>query len=195
MLRLDQQLPLTNASRGIPLRKMSTGRCWCSCWVLWLMLFAAASSSPAMAEPPNAQQTEHFEKHIRPLLVRHCYECHSGASNELKGGLRLDFKDAMLKGGDSGPAIVPGNANQSLLIAAVKHDGLEMPPGGKLAESEIRELSDWITQGAYDPRDHMPEASDVASETFEALYQARRQWWSLQPVRKSEQPDVESSEA
>lgn len=194
MLQHDQQLPLTNAPHRIRLRKMSTGCCRCSCWVLWLMLFAAASSSLAMAQPPNAQQTEHFEKHIRPLLVRHCYECHSGASNELKGGLRLDFKDGLLKGGDSGPAIVPGNARQSLLIAAVKYDGLEMPPGRKLAESEIFQLSNWISQGAYDPRDHMPETSDVATETFEALYQSRRQWWSLQPVRTPQQPRIDSSE-
>ena len=164
-------------------------------WVFGLALVAVVSSSPVMAQSPNSQQAEHFEKHIRPLLVRHCYECHSGGSNEVKGGLRLDFKNAVLKGGDTGPAIVPGNASESLLIAAVKHEGLEMPPGKKLAESEVRELSEWITQGAYDPREHMPEASDVANQTFEALYQSRRQWWSLQPITKSEPPRIENSES
>ncbi|MDA1230790.1 MAG: hypothetical protein O2856_08450 [Planctomycetota bacterium] len=144
MLRHDQQLPLANAPHRIRLRKVSSGGRKCSGWLLSLTFVAVVSGSTAMAQPPNAQQAEHFEKHIRPLLVRHCYECHSAASNEVKGGLRLDFKDALLKGGDSGPAIAPGNASQSLLIAAVKYDGLEMPPGKKLAESEIRELSDWI---------------------------------------------------
>lgn len=195
MLPNDQQRPFTNHSYRIRRRKLGYSCRRCFGWALWLALVAIVSSSPVMAQPPNSRQAEHFEKHIRPLLVRHCYECHSSGSNEIKGGLRLDFKDALLKGGDSGPAIVPGNASESLLIAAVKHDGLEMPPGKKLAEAEVRELSDWITQGAYDPREHMPDASSVANETFEALYQSRRQWWSLQQITKPEPPHVENSES
>ena len=195
MLPNDLQRPLANEPNWIHDWKLACDSRRCFGWALWLILVAAVSDPPVMAQPPDSQQAEHFEKHIRPLLVRHCYECHSGGSNEVKGGLRLDFKDALLKGGDSGPAIVPGNASESLLIAAVKHEGLEMPPGKKLAESEVRELSNWIAQGAYDPRDHMPKASDVASETFEALYQSRRQWWSLQPITQPEPPHVETSQS
>ena len=194
MLSNNLQRPLANDPYRIHRMKPACDSYGCIRWALWLAFVAVVSGSPAMAQPPNSQQAEQFEKHIRPLLVRHCYECHSGGSNEVKGGLRLDFKDAVLKGGDSGPAIVPGNASESLLITAVKHDGLEMPPGKKLAESEVRELSDWIAQGAYDPRDHMPTASDVANETFEALYQSRRQWWSLQPIAQPEPPHVEKSQ-
>lgn len=195
MLPNDQQRPSANQPYRIHLRKLAGQSRRFFCLAFALMFVAIVPGSPAMAQPPKTQQAEHFERHIRPLLVRHCYECHSGGSNELKGGLRLDFKDGLLNGGDSGPAVVPGNASESLLISAVKHDGLEMPPGKKLTESEIRELSDWITHGAYDPREHMPKASDVASETFEALYQSRRQWWSLQPITHPEPPGIAGAES
>ena len=194
MLPNDQQRPSAHEPYRMRRRKLRCQSRWLFDLAFTLAFAAALSSLTAMAQSPETQQAEHFEKHIRPLLVRHCYECHSGGSNELKGGLRLDFKDGLLKGGDSGPAILPGNAIESLLISAVKHDGLEMPPGRKLAESEIRELADWITQGAYDPREQMPKASDVANETFEALYQSRRQWWSLQPITKPKPPSIANSE-
>lgn len=195
MSRLDQQHRIAMASRpnvriyGFDRSRQSVGS------GLSVFLFAVVFCSTAAAQQLSSSQAEHFEKHVRPVLVRHCYECHSGGSNSLKGGLRLDFKDGLLKGGDSGPAIVPGNPDSSLIISAVNHDGLEMPPGKKLSDSEIRELSEWIAHGAYDPRDQMPEASDVAKETFEALYQSRRQWWSLQPITKHEPPHVENSES
>ena len=196
MLPNNLQRPLANEPYPIRRAKLRCVGCKCFCSVLLLALVAVLGvcGSPVMAQSPDSQRAEHFEKHIRPMLVRHCYECHSGGSNALKGGLRLDYKDGLLKGGDSGPAIVLGNASESLLIAAVKHDGLEMPPGKKLAEAEVREFTAWIEQGAYDPRDHMPKASDVGRETFEALYQARRQWWSLQPITHPEPPRVEKSQ-
>ena len=159
-----------------------------------LTVASAALCSSAIAQTNELHATEHFEKTIRPLLVRHCYECHSGASNKVKGGLRLDYRAAVLKGGDSGPAIVPGKPNESLLLATVKHDGLEMPPGKKLPSSEIDALVDWIEKGAFDPRDHAPDPNDVATETFESNYQVRRQWWSLQPVQAIEPPKLNTVE-
>jgi len=161
---------------------------------LMAMAVGAGMSSPCIAQDSPQQQIEYFEKRIRPLLVRHCYECHSGASNEVKGGLRLDSREAARAGGESGPAVVPGRPDDSLLLAAVKHDGLEMPPGRKLADSEIRELSEWIAQGAVDPRDVPPDASQLAAETFDAIYRDRRQWWSLQPVAKTAPPSLSASE-
>ena len=137
----------------------------------------------------NAQD-EFFEQKIRPLLVRHCYECHSGASNEIKGGLRLDYREAALKGGDSGPALKAGSPNDSLLLSAIRHEGLEMPPGKKLTAAEIQNVEEWIRSGAFDPRDHPPDPKAIASETFEALYQDRRQWWSLQPPVATEPAQV-----
>ncbi|MEJ7594452.1 MAG: DUF1549 domain-containing protein [Planctomycetaceae bacterium] len=194
MLRCNQQLLLVHDSHVSERRELWSCLCRVLCCVLCLIFTAAECCQVAVAQLPDPSQAERFEKHIRPLLVRHCYECHSAASSEVKGGLRLDYRDALLKGGESGPAIVPGSVSESLLLAAVKHEGLEMPPGKKLSESEIRDLSDWIAQGAIDPRDHAPDPKDVANETFESIYQVRRQWWSLQPIRKTEPPEFINSD-
>ena len=82
--------------------------------------------------PPD--QVEFFEKNIRPVLVEHCYKCHSVEAKKLKGGLAMDSRDGLRKGGDSGPAVVPGKPKESLLLKAVgyTHEGLRMPPKGKL---------------------------------------------------------------
>lgn len=149
---------------------------------------SAADEQPAPVIDDSARN-ELFEQKIRPLLVRHCYECHSGASNEVKGGLRLDYRDAVLKGGDSGPAVIPGSLDNSLLVSAIRHQGLEMPPGKKLTDAEVRDVEEWIRSGAFDPRDLPPDPKATASETFEALYQDRRQWWSLKPPVVTEPPN------
>src|SRR3954468_22421227 len=79
-----------------------------------------------------------FEKNIRPVLVAHCYQCHSASSKELKGELRLDTKEGIRKGGESGAALVPGKPDESLLIKALQHeDGLEMPPKEKLPDNVV----------------------------------------------------------
>ncbi|HVW38155.1 MAG TPA: c-type cytochrome domain-containing protein, partial [Pirellulales bacterium] len=92
------------------------------------LLLAFASAAPALAAKP--EEMEFFEKQVRPLLVARCYKCH-GPADEAKGGLRLVSRDAVLAGGDSGPAVVEGKPDESLLFEAVKHDGLKMPPDGK----------------------------------------------------------------
>ena len=169
-----------------------------SLWALTLALvipfvcsrLAVADEQPPAAAISDNARNEFFEQKIRPLLVRHCYECHSGASNEIKGSLRLDYREAVLKGGDSGPALKAGSPDDSLLLSAIRHDGLEMPPGKKLTDAEIRNVEEWIRAGAFDPRDHPPDPKAIASETFEALYQDRRQWWSLQPPVMTEPPQV-----
>src|SRR5262245_51838392 len=98
---------------------------------------AFAAESDAGAPLPDAAETELFEKEIRPLLVERCYQCH-GDLKEPKGNLSLLSREALLRGGDSGPAAVPGKPGESLLIAAINYDGLEMPPEGKkLSPPEI----------------------------------------------------------
>jgi Ca2+-binding EF-hand superfamily protein len=95
-----------------------------------------------------------FEKNIRPLLISKCYECHSADTKEPKGGLTLDTREGMRLGGESGPAVVPGDVAASLLASAVRHkDGLEMPPKEKLTEQQIATVVRWIEMGAPDPRD------------------------------------------
>ena len=99
---------------------------------------------------PTEQQF--FEKQVRPLLIKHCYQCHSSEAKILKGGLHLDSRGGWMKGGDSGPAIVPGEPDKSLLIEAIRYESLEMPPRGKLPDAEIGVLEKWVRMGSPDPR-------------------------------------------
>jgi hypothetical protein len=147
-----------------------------------------------LAQPGTADDAglEFFETRIRPVLVRQCYECHSSASPEPKGGLLLDNRDRARRGGESGPAVVPGNVDESLLIAAIKHDSFEMPPDGRLPDRVVLDFVKWIEIGAPDPRDKTPDPDDVAAQHWEALFQKRREWWSLQPVTNPSIPDVET---
>lgn len=191
MPQLTQQVRIVNRK---PISRLCTGFQGRSVFRVMralIFLWGTVVSLPSMAQDAPPERIEFFEKRIRPLLIRHCFECHSGASNELKGGLRLDSREAVLKGGESGPAVVPGKPEESLLLSAVKHEGLEMPPKRKLVDSEILDLSEWILHGAVDPRDHAPDASQLADETFDAIYQERRQWWSLQPIANTEPPALE----
>src|SRR5258706_10177218 len=89
--------------------------------VLFAVLFIAASRTGSSAADPPAGQIEFFENKIRPLFVEHCYSCHSEKAEKLKGGLRLDTPEGLLKGGSSGPVIVPGEPDASLLIKAVRY--------------------------------------------------------------------------
>ena len=96
-----------------------------------------------------------FESKIRPLLAGHCYECHSARSSEVKGGLRLDSRAGVQRGGDSGAVIVPGEPAKSLLIKALsyRNSDLQMPPTGRLSDDKIALLEEWIRRGAPDRRD------------------------------------------
>ena len=135
---------------------------------------------------------EFFEKKIRPVLAAECYECH-GAKKQ-KGGLRLDYRDGWRKGGDSGDAIVPGDAAGSLLIQAIRHDDpdLKMPAKApKLDDAVIADFAKWVNMGAPDPRD-APPAGDASQPSWADALVARRGWWSLQPIRKFEPPPVKA---
>lgn len=123
-----------------------------------------------------------FESKIRPVLVEHCYECHSVEAGKSKGGLMLDTRHGIRSGGDTGPAVVPGDAGKSLLITAIRHTDpdLEMPPKSpKLPNQVIADIEAWIAMGAPDPRESAAKAAgrppvDVASG---------RKFWSYQKPR------------
>src|SRR6187397_1843862 len=102
------------------------------------------------AEELSKEQIEFFEKHIRPVLVEHCYECHSAQSEKLNGKILLDNREASLKGGESGPGVVPGNPDASLVLQAMKYENFEMPPNGKLPAETIANFEQWIKDGAAD---------------------------------------------
>jgi len=124
-----------------------------------IVLLACTAGGVLGAAQPTAQQGEFFEKQIRPILAERCYECHS-AEKKQKGGLSLDTREATLKGGDTGPALVAGDPEKSLLIEAVryKNHDLQMPPKKRLTDGEVNALEDWVKMGAPDPRESAPVA-------------------------------------
>ncbi len=152
----------------------------------------AAPPENATAEPSRAG-VEFFEQKIRPLLVAQCYECHSAESKKLKGGLRLDSRDGWLKGGDTGAAIVPGDAEKSLLIKAVRYTDkdLQMPPKDKkLSATQIADLMAWVKMGAPDPRRQTATATAPAKSGL-SLEEGRR-FWAYQPVKMPPPPKVKN---
>lgn len=154
-----------------------------------LAVIFAAVGHIALAN--DAAKLEHFEKKIRPVLVAQCYSCHSAEAakgGKLKGDLQLDTRAALLAGGESGPAIVPGKPAESPLLAALKFEDLEMPPDGKLSDAVIADFEKWITDGAVDPRTGDAVASKKAINFDEA-----RQFWSFRPVAKHPAPAVKDS--
>ncbi|MDA1275597.1 MAG: DUF1549 domain-containing protein, partial [Verrucomicrobia bacterium] len=163
-----------------------TGAAWIGLGVLILSVQTALPASP--------EQLDFFEQRIRPTLVNECYECH-GAKKQ-KGGLRVDFRDGLLKGGDSGPALVPGDAKKSLLIQSIRHEAPDskMPKDRpQLPDAVIANFVTWVNQGAVDPRDQPPKASTATptdSAGWAATLEARKDWWSFQPVRKPAVPRV-----
>ena len=128
---------------------------------------------------------EFFEKRIRPVLVAECYKCHSAGSEKLKGGLRLDTREAALKGGESGrPAVVPGDVGKSSLIEAIRYtnDDLQMPPKKQLSREVVADFEAWIRAGAIDPR-----AEDAAAA---AAGKDPKKHWAFLPVRDVAAPKV-----
>jgi hypothetical protein len=161
-----------------------------------LLCTSILASAARADEAPSAEQLEFFEKKIRPILVTHCYECHSHEKQTKEGNLTVDSRPALLKGGDSGPAIVPGDPEKSLLIAAVRQldKDLKMPPDGKLSPTQIDDLAAWVKMGAPDPRVAVA-TNDLASAKPKAgmTLEEGRQFWSFQPVKDPPIPGVKDA--
>ncbi|HEY1169977.1 MAG TPA: PSD1 and planctomycete cytochrome C domain-containing protein [Verrucomicrobiae bacterium] len=143
----------------------------------------------SMQAADDAKGIEFFENKVRPLLVDRCFECHS-ATKKIKGGLSLDSKEAILKGGDTGASIVPGNPDKSLLIKAVRYhdENMQMPPKKKLEDQQIKDLEAWVKMGAPDPR----TASAGPLNPFDSIMAEGRKHWAFQPVMKPAQPAVKN---
>ena len=139
------------------------------------------------AAEPTTHELAFFESKIRPLLVEHCYECHSVETKQ-KGGLVLDTKAGVLKGGDTGPTLVEGDPSKSLLITAVhwRDKDLQMPPKKQLGKEQIAELEAWVKMGAPDPREG---AAPVAKKRGMSLEEGRT-FWSLIPPKSVRAPAV-----
>ena len=148
----------------------------------------APPATSQRAATTSAEDIAFFEKHVRPLLVSKCYECHSAEAKEPKGGLTLDTREGLRRGGESGPAVVPGNVAASLLVAALRHeDGLEMPPKDKLTDQQIATVVRWIEMGARNratPWQRLPKKRDTSED---------RDFWAFQPPRQTPVPVVKNS--
>jgi mono/diheme cytochrome c family protein len=153
------------------------------------MVLVLAGLSPVVA--PASDDDEFFETRIRPLLSANCFACHTDSQ---LGGLRLDSRDSLLKGGKSGPAVVPGNPERSLLILAVKQtdERLKMPMGGtKLKADEINDLTSWVKMGAPWPQKNPSQVARSVSQRF-VIGPEQRTFWSFQPIQKTPLPKVKT---
>ncbi|HVS34495.1 MAG TPA: PSD1 and planctomycete cytochrome C domain-containing protein [Gemmataceae bacterium] len=157
--------------------------------------WTALPSVRAADSPPTADQLAFFEKSIRPVLVKECYSCHSTGAEKIRGSLKLDTRDAIRKGGDHGPAVVPGDPEKSWLLKAIKHaeDVKPMPPKkDQLSDAVIADFEKWIAIGAPDPRD-APGSTAVAAGKWEIDIEKGRKFWAFQPPKKSPAPDVKDA--
>src|SRR5437870_2272388 len=154
-------------------------------WFLWgqeIPWVAAADADPA--------NVEFFEKKIRPVLVENCYKCHGNGNK--KGKLQLDSRAGMLKGGETGPVIVPGQPDNSLLIKAIRYtdDQLRMPPKSKLSEANIADFITWVKSGAPWPENVTAKNGPSGKDQFDL--KARRRPWSLEPLKNYPIPVVKN---
>jgi len=165
----------------------------------FLLLVLAGGSANALAQsasPPAGGQVAFFENRIRPVLVEHCYRCHSFSEGKSKGGLTLDTRDGWQKGGETGPAIIPGQPDDSLLIKAVRYHDSEtaMPPGdGKMPDKAIADLEEWVRKDAPDPWVTVPGAAKAGGPMTESMKAKAAQHWAYQPVKIPAVPAVQDT--
>jgi hypothetical protein len=165
--------------------------------LLWAVLaWPILPAVPAIADdkPPDPAAVEFFEKKVRPVLAENCHRCHSTQASKLRGGLLLDSRAGVLKGGDNGPAVVPGEPDRSRLVLAVRYTdvNLRMPPRGKLPDAAVADLAAWVKMGAPWPAGDAPKGP-VAGAGFD-LPQRKRSHWAWRPVRPQDPPAVRDRE-
>ena len=158
-----------------------------------LFIFILALTLRAPAAAPTPEQAEFFEKKIRPLLSETCFKCHSAQSEKLKAELYADSRAGLLKGGETGPAIVPGDPEKSLLIKAVRYadPDLQMPPKKRLTEEQVADLVAWVKMDAPWPGGDAPSAAPATAKVSDFdLKKRRADHWAWQPVRAQKVPDL-----
>jgi mono/diheme cytochrome c family protein len=152
-----------------------------------------ASESPKFATAPTPEQLAFFESKVRPVLADHCYKCHSAKAEKIKGGLVLDSRSGVAKGGDNGAVITPGDPDASLLVQAIRHgdEDTAMPPKKKLAPEHITALEQWVKMGAPDPRTDDTVAVVEAKSAID--WDKARGWWSFKPLAAPSPPPVKDA--
>lgn len=146
-----------------------------------LLCAVLAADDTGLGQSPTAEQLRFFETNVRPVLAEHCSKCHG--EKKQWAGLRVDSRKALLIGGDTGPAIVPGKPDESLLIRAIRQTGddLKMPQEGKLTDNQIADLARWVEMGAP-----FPEASATQKRTRDPNH------WSFQPPKSPAIPAIKN---
>ncbi len=196
MIRLNQTFHLCIGSRDSQIMFQMYRQLANVGWFarLTVCLFLSGSVTAMSEDGPSAEQLEFFESRVRPIFVEHCYECHSEDADEVEAELLLDSKWGWMTGGDSGPAIIPGNLDESLVIDAVRYQEdkvTAMPPRSKLSDKDIAILEKWVQMGAPDPRTEKKSAKPSANGFN--LAQRYREHWSWRPIAKPELPWVENN--
>jgi mono/diheme cytochrome c family protein len=150
-------------------------------------LLIATAALAAAAESTTAE--EYFELHVRPLLASRCYACHTDRKS---GGLQLDSREHMLAGGQSGPAIKPGDPDGSLLIQAIRqtHPRFKMPPGGRLKDDETEAVANWVKAGAVWPAG--PGKTEAKAPRY-TITSEQRNFWAFRPVVEPAPPRVKDT--
>jgi hypothetical protein len=154
-------------------------------------LLVCFTSGIGYGAEPGPRELEFFEKEVRPLFVEHCYRCHSVNAKRLEAGLLLDSRSGQLRGGDSGPAIVPGQVGKSRLIQAVRYEDFEMPPKGELPARDVETLVRWIDMGAPWPKEAAPVAN-VKRGGFD-LEKRKSEFWVWQPITAPKKAAVKNA--
>ncbi len=144
-----------------------------------LLFFGGAGLLASDMAPKEA--ATFFESEVRPLLAAKCIQCHGGKKQE--GNLRLDTLEGFLNGGDSGPSIVPGKPDESMLIEAIRYESYEMPPNQQMSDDEIAVFFKWVQSGAQWP-EHAGEVREAAGQ----ISDEDREWWAYLPLKKPEIP-------
>jgi hypothetical protein len=156
------------------------------------LLLITTVAVTAGADQLTPEQSKFFETKIRPVLIKECFGCHSNQAGNVRGGLRLDTKQRTYIGGDSGPAIVPGDLEESLLYNAITHEDFMMPPKRKLSQDVIEDFRKWIEMGAPDPRENkVVEIKSAIND--EDIQQAKENFWAYKHPIESRPPEVENT--
>lgn len=156
------------------------------------MIIALHTGSADAVAPEQEAKLAFFEKTVRPILIERCYECHSVESGKNKGGLQLDSREAVLKGGDNGPALVAGDPEKSLLIESIRYHNqdLQMPPKGALPTTEVQALEKWVQMGAPDPREAVADPGQHSARVIDIDEGSKH--WAFRPITKPAVPAVRS---
>src|SRR4051812_19430220 len=160
-----------------------------------LLVAGGARAAIAPIDQPTAEQTHFFETKIRPVLTERCYSCHSTRGDKIRGGLLLETRAGVLKGGELGPVVVPGDPDESLLIKAIRRTDpkLKMPPKDehRLTPEQVADFEKWVQMGTPDPR-VAPTGADAEHEKGPVFTAAERGWWAFQKVKPVSPPSVQN---